>query len=166
MTTKLTVVPGTVGGPLATLVEDYLASCKARGLSPNTLQNSYGYPLRKVLLPFCERQGIREPAQLTSRALDRLAGELMDDGGSRGQLSRHSVHAYIRAMNHFFAWAQREGEPIQAKAQLPRLPKAVLEVLSREEIQAMEDRAKTERDKLIVRSSGPWRTPASGWGSW
>lgn len=56
--TKLTLVAGTAAGPLATLVEDYLASCKARGLSPNTLQNSYGYPLRKVLLPFCEAEGI------------------------------------------------------------------------------------------------------------
>jgi site-specific recombinase XerD len=150
--TKLTVVPGAAGGALGALVEDYLAACKARGLSPNTLQNSYGYPLRKVLLPFCEREGITEPAGLTSRALDRLSGQLMDDGGPRGALSRHSVHAYIRAINHFLAWAQREGEPVQAKAQLPRLPKAVLEVLSREEIQAMEDVAKAERDKLIIRT--------------
>jgi integrase/recombinase XerD len=150
--TKLTVVPGAAGGALGALVEDYLAACKARGLSPNTLQNSYGYPLRKILLPYCERGGITEPAALTSRALDRLAGQLMDDGGPRGALSRHSVHAYIRAINHFLAWAQREGEPVQAKAQLPRLPKAVLEVLSREEIQAMEDVAKAERDKLIIRT--------------
>jgi len=62
--TKLTVVPGAAGGAgaLAALVDDYLASCKARGLSPNTPQNSYGYPLRKVLLPFCEQEGITDPA--------------------------------------------------------------------------------------------------------
>jgi len=149
---KLTVVPGSAEDPLGALVADYLTSCKARGLSPNTLQNSYGYPLRKVLLPFCEREGITDPAGLTSRALDRLAGQLMDEGGTRGPLSRHSVHAYIRAVNHFLAWAKREGEPVQAKAQLPRLPKAVLEVLSRDEIQAMEDKAATERDKLIIRT--------------
>ena len=59
--TKLTVVPGAAGA-LAALVDDYLASCKARGLSPNTPQNSYGYPLRKVLLPFCEQEGITDPA--------------------------------------------------------------------------------------------------------
>jgi hypothetical protein len=29
----------------------------------------------------------------------------MDEGGERGALSRHSVHAYIRAINHFLAWA-------------------------------------------------------------
>jgi integrase/recombinase XerD len=32
------------------------------------------------------------------------------------------------------------------------LPKAILEVLSREEIAAMEDAARTERDKLIIRT--------------
>lgn len=149
---KLAVVPETANGPLGALVEDYLASCKARGLSPNTLQNSYGYPLRKVLLPYCEKERITELAGLTSRALDRLAGHLMDVGGPRGPLSRHSVHAYIRAINHFLAWAKREGEPVQARAQLPRLPKSVLEVLSREEIQSMEDIASTERDKLIIRT--------------
>src|SRR5262249_38946146 len=37
-----------------------------------------------------------------------------------------------------------------ARAARPRLPKAVLELLSREEIQAMDDAAKTERDKLII----------------
>lgn len=41
---------------------------------------------------------------------------------------------------------------MQAKAQLPRLSKAVMEVLSWEEIQALEDAARTERDKLIVRT--------------
>jgi integrase len=75
----------------------------------------------------------------------------MDNGGPRGQLSRHSIHAYSRAINHFLAWAKREGQPVAGKAQLPRLPKAILEVLSRDEIQAMEDAANTERDKLIVR---------------
>src|SRR5215472_17015044 len=134
------------------VMDDHLASCKARGLSPNTLQNSYGYPLRKVLLPYCEKEHITELTDLTSRALDRLAGHLMDEGGERGALSRHSVHAYIRAINHFLAWAKKEGEPVQAKAQLPRLPKAVLQVLTREEIQAMEDKATSARDKLIVRT--------------
>src|SRR3982074_1138830 len=138
-------------GDLAALVEDYLAACKARGLSPNTVNNSYGYPLRKVLLPFCEREGIASLPGLTTRVRDRLARELMDNGGPRGQLSRHSIHAYTRAINHFLAWAKREGQSVSGKAQLPRLPKAILEVLSRDEIQGMEDAANNERDKLIVR---------------
>jgi len=67
-------------------------------------------------------------------------------------MSKHSVHAYIRAINHFLSWANREGEPVAVKAQLPRLPKQFVDVLSRGEIQAMEDAAQTERDKLIVRT--------------
>jgi hypothetical protein len=41
---------------------------------PNTVSNSYGYQLRKVLLPFYEREGIGGLGGLTNRALDRLAG--------------------------------------------------------------------------------------------
>jgi integrase/recombinase XerD len=48
-------------------------------------------------------------------------------------------------------WAKAEGETIDAKGQLPRLPKKLVNVLSREEMQAMEDAAGNERDKLIVR---------------
>jgi integrase/recombinase XerD len=139
-------------GTIPGLVEQYLAACKARGLSPNTVNNSYGYPLRKVLLPFCNREGIERLDHLTNRDLDRMAGELMDRGGPRGELSRHSVHAYARAINHFLAWAKREGQPVTGRAQLPRLPKAILEVLSREEIQVLEDTANNERDKLIIRT--------------
>jgi integrase/recombinase XerD len=39
----------------------------------------------------------------------------------------------------------------QAKAQVPSRPKRVIEVLSRDEIRQMEDSAKTERDKLLIR---------------
>ena len=47
-------------------------------------------------------------------------------------------------------------------AQLPRLPRRDIEVLSRAEIRLLEDVASSERDKLIVRVSP---TPASGWRS-
>ncbi len=49
------------------------------------------------------------------------------------------------------AWAKAEGEPVQGDVQLPRLPKKLVETLTREEIQALEDAATTERDALIVR---------------
>ncbi|MGC1908863.1 MAG: hypothetical protein WA809_04595, partial [Candidatus Dormiibacterota bacterium] len=32
-------------------VNDFLAHCKAKGLSPRTYRDAYGYPLTKVLLP-------------------------------------------------------------------------------------------------------------------
>src|SRR5438067_73135 len=61
---ELTVVEAVAPSPLTRLVEDYLAACRARGLSPNTVNNSYGYPLRQILLPFAARQGIAEVSGL------------------------------------------------------------------------------------------------------
>ena len=138
--------------PLAQAVDDYLASCRARGLSPRTVDGAYGYPLRHVFLPFCEERSIREISAITPRELDRLATGLMEREGRTGKhMSKHSVHAYMRAVNHFLGWAAEGGEEVKAKAPLPRLPKKLIEVLSREEVQRLEDAAKTERDKLVVR---------------
>jgi integrase len=56
-----------------------------------------------------------------------------------------------RMLVHFLSWAKKEGEQVDAKVHLPKLPKRLVEVLSREEIQRMEHAARTERDKLIIR---------------
>jgi integrase/recombinase XerD len=57
----------------------------------------------------------------------------------------------MRAINRLLTWAEGEGEGGGAKAQLPKLPKQLVDVLGRDEIERMEDAARTERDKLIVR---------------
>jgi integrase len=134
------------------LVEDYLNDCRARGLSPKTIRTSYHFALSRVLLPFCERQAINEPKSLDQRALNRLSTELLEKGPAGRPLSRFSVASYLNSINLFLGWADREGElngPL--RAQTPRLPRRVLQVLSREEIERLENAAKTERDKLIVR---------------
>jgi hypothetical protein len=59
-------------------------------------------------VPYCEEQGITEIAELDNRALDRLSARLLHDGGSRGQLSRHSVHSYMRSINHFLLGARQD----------------------------------------------------------
>jgi integrase len=87
--------------PIGRLVEDYLAACRAKGLSPKTVKLAYRYPLRGVFLPWCAEEGITEPRQLTTRLLER--------------------------------------------------PQRLVEILSRDEVQRIEDNAETERDKLIVR---------------
>ena len=52
----------------------------------------------------------------------------------------------------FLSWVRREREVAQGvEAQPPRLPRRVLDVLSRDELARLEDCARTERDKLIVR---------------
>ncbi|HEX6349359.1 MAG TPA: tyrosine-type recombinase/integrase [Candidatus Dormibacteraeota bacterium] len=133
------------------MVEDYLAHCRAAGLSPKTIRHAYGYPLRSVLVPWCAEQGIEKPEQLTSRVLDRFVADLLEHGGKRGQLSKHSAWSYAKAAKGFVAWAKAEGEKIEGEVQLPQLSKKLVEVLSREEIQRLEDSATTERDALIVR---------------
>jgi len=138
---------------LVHLLEDYEASCRARGLSPKTIRYGYGYPLREIWLPFCAEQGIAEPAQVNQKLLDKLSSQLLDRGGKKGPLSKTTIHSYLRAVNHFLAWARAEGEVTASagKAHLPKLPRRLLDTLERGEIQAIEDAADNERDKLLVR---------------
>jgi integrase len=58
----------------------------------------------------------------------------------------------VESVNWWLRWLRAEGEiNVDTKAQVPRRPQRVLDVLSRDEIQAIEDAAATERDKLIIR---------------
>jgi integrase/recombinase XerD len=58
----------------------------------------------------------------------------------------------VESVNWWLRWLRAEGElDADTKAQVPRRPQRVLDVLSREEIQAIEDVAGNERDKLIIR---------------
>jgi len=52
--------------PLSRLVEDYLVHCRARGLSPRTVEISYGYALRSVFLPWSAEQGVTRVEELDS----------------------------------------------------------------------------------------------------
>lgn len=142
---------GAAPTPLGRLVEDYLMACAARGLSPKTLKGAYRFPLERVFLPFCEREGISEPGQVSQRALNRLSVELLEAGPSGKPLSRFSVNSYVGAVNLFLGWAAREGEMQKLRAQSPRLPQRVVAVLNRPEIERLEDAAGHERDKVIVR---------------
>jgi integrase len=136
---------------LSRLVDDYLADCRARGLSSKTIKLAYGYPLQHVLLPWCQARDINEPAQLDNRVLNRLTSELLETGGRRGKLSRYTVDTYVRNVNLFLRWCRREGVIGDVRAQPPKLPRRVLDVLSREQIERLEDVARNERDKVIVR---------------
>jgi integrase len=57
----------------------------------------------------------------------------------------------MRAINSFLSWVRKEGEKVEARAPLPTIGRPVIDVLTPAEIQAMEDVADNERDKLIVR---------------
>jgi integrase len=62
------------------------------------------------------------------------------------------VHSPLRSINGFLRWCEREGEGSKAKARMPKLPKKLVAMLSRDEIRRLEDAAQTERDKLVVRT--------------
>jgi integrase/recombinase XerD len=147
----LKVVSQTTSTPLERLVEDFLASCRARGLSPATLKRGYALHLERVFLPWCAQNGITSVEQLDQRTIDRFSSKLLGDGGDKGQLSRFSVHTYVRTVGQFLSWCRKEGEAATGKPQLPRLPRRLLDVLSRTELAAMENAAPYERDKLIIR---------------
>jgi len=141
--------------PLSRLVDDYLASCRARGLSPRTIETSYGYSLLSVLLPWCQQEGVTRVEELDTRTLDRLSSFLLTRMSDRGKpLSKHSVHSYLRPIRQLLTWAAREGEEVKGKPQLPKLPKQRRDVLSRDEINRLELAAPTERDRLIIRIFG------------
>jgi integrase/recombinase XerD len=147
---RVTVVQPSPSVGLERAVDDYLSSCRARGLSPRTM-TAYSNPLLHVFLPWCAEQGIVEVGQLDQRALDRFTARLLDVGGAKGALSKFSVAAYVRPVRQLLVWARKEGEAVAGQPQLPRLPRRVLDVLSREEIARLEEAAVAERDQLIIR---------------
>jgi integrase/recombinase XerD len=116
----------------------------------------YRDALEGVLLPYCAGAKVTEPAQLTDRHMKELTDGLLDGSASRSgrPLAKATVHSYVRAINTFLAWVKDSGEAIGARAQRPRLERRILDVLSRKEIEEMEDAAGLERDKLIVRVLG------------
>jgi integrase/recombinase XerD len=140
--------------PLQRLVDDYLTTCRARGVSPRT-DEQYTFALHSVFLPWCRNEGVSDVTQLDRRALDRYTSALLERRTSSGKpLSKYSVHTYIRPLRLMLTWAAREGEDVKAKPQLPRKPQLVRDVLSRAEIDLLEQAVMSERDKLIVRIFG------------
>src|SRR5215472_10561575 len=140
----LQVVPGHRPMEWERLVSDFEASVQASGLSFRTVEH-YSDVLRRVLLGFCEREGV-EPTGLTKRHLERLAAELLQAGRSR-----QSVKTYMSAINRFLKWCNDEGELARLRGPEPRVERRLLDVLDRDEINRIEEAAVTERDKLIVR---------------
>ena len=150
---KLSLVEPQVPSALATLASDFLADRRSNGLSLRTIE-AYEYPLTRQFLPFCVSEGITDPGQLTPQLVGKFTTHLLEDGGKHGQLSRASVRSYVRAVRVFLGWvANPEGGAtlVGASPKLPKKDKPMIDVLSRVEIQVMENAAATERDKLILR---------------
>lgn len=140
--------------PLSRLIDDYLSTCRARGLSPRT-DEQYGYALRVVFLGWCATEDITRLDQLDRRAFDRYTAFLLRKINRYGKpISKHSVHSFVRPVRILLNWATREGEEVLGRPQLPRREKPIKDVLSREEIDRLEAVMPAERDKLIIRIFG------------
>jgi site-specific recombinase XerD len=137
---------------LATLVEDYLLACRAKGLARSTIKQSYGYPLHDYFLPWCAARDIATVSGLTTRQMNAFAAQLGEEPGKRGKLlAKDSVHSYMRGVRGFLHWCEAEKEGKPALPPLPRLPRRLLDVLDRDEIDTLEAGARTERDRLLIR---------------
>lgn len=76
------VLPQTPVTPLERLIDDFLHSCHARGLSLATLTRGYGHGLQRVFLPWCQGEGITTVEQLDQRTIDRFTSSLHTKEGS------------------------------------------------------------------------------------
>jgi site-specific recombinase XerD len=156
---SLKLATPTAAPALETLVEEYLAVCRDKGLSPKTIRGVYGYTRRDECLPWCASHGITEPGQLTDKLLSRFAGDLRERGGKDGRpLAPHSIKTYVTTVGFFLTWTHETGQTAELSMPSQRVAKKLVDILSREEIQRMEHAARNERDKLIVRLlAGPAR---------
>jgi site-specific recombinase XerD len=149
-------VPGRQRTEWQRLVGDFEASVQASGLSFRTVEH-YSDVLRRVLLGYCEREGV-EPKELTKRHLERLSAELLQAG-----LSRQSVKTYMSAINRFLRWCTEEGELARAvRGPEPRVDRRLLDVLDREEINRIEGGRRDGSRQADRPRAG---RPASGWAS-
>jgi integrase/recombinase XerD len=136
---------------LERLVDDYLISCRARALSPRT-DEQYSYALRGMFLKWCASEGVSRLSELDRRTCDRYTTWLLSRRNRYGApVSKHAVHTLIRPVRLLLNWASREGETVEARPQLPRREKPMRDVLTRDEIDALERAVPNERDKLIIR---------------
>jgi integrase/recombinase XerD len=143
MNRTLAVVTPSTG--LEGLVSDYLADMRARGLSPRS--TSLTSNVLKLFLDFAQLPGVTGPEQLDQGLVTAWSTYLL----SR-KLARESVRTYLRTLSTFIRWSQaHELIAANVRARQPKAEHRLVETLSRDEIQALEDRAGTERDKLIVR---------------
>lgn len=122
-------------------------------VSPAT-RTFYRDPLTRIFLPWAEAQGISEAEQITPDVVDAFARQLEGrESRKGGPLSPATRRAYLKAVQQLLSWLkQRHGLEARPDAvPLPSLRKIAREVLSRKEIDALEDAAPTERNKLLIR---------------
>ena len=137
------------GERLADLVDEYLEHLEPRvGLHTLGQRRSV---LTKLLLPWTEAQEIDTLDDLDAAALDRFSLRLQREPGPKGDpLSPVTVKTYSREVNLFLGWASAGGG-LRVESPPLRADGSDLELVTDDEVQAMIEKAKEPRDKLIVR---------------
>ena len=147
--TKLKVLDPPERSRLLDLADEWLEDVKTTR-SFRTFQ-SYEWPVKRVLIPFMEAEGIASPADLDQATLNRLSNSLTD--GSRKALSLESVRTYMRQCNIWLRWcAERDGRDKVVTAKWQKPTKKEVDYLTRSEVNALESAATTARDAVIVRT--------------
>jgi integrase len=137
---------------LAGEIEDYLLACRSRGVRPSTIKHSYGYSLRSVLLPWCQREGITSVVDIDARTLERFAADQREHTTREGKpLSENTVWTYTKATNQLLRWYAAEHDTTAPKVKLRKPPGKKVTTLDRDQIDRLERAAATVRDRVIVR---------------
>ena len=147
---KLKIV-SSQGGELAQLVDDWLADGRARGWTPAS-QDAARDRVQKLFLPWLIERGITTSAQLDQEVVNAYSRYLLEEHRTpKGTpLSRESVRSYMRHVRVFAKWSQERGSLEGFKVPMPPAPKRVLDVLTRQEMRAIEAHALSERDQLVI----------------
>jgi integrase/recombinase XerD len=153
MSRKLTLVKTKPATELQALASDYQAHQRAGRWSPRTAALNANV-LDKTFLRWCADNEVTRPDQLNQRVIDRWTAYLLEDHQTpTGHgLARESVRTYTRTLGSFIKWAQEEGAVTgKVKSRQPTRERKLVETLTRQEIQKLEDTATTARDALIIR---------------
>ncbi|MFN2520867.1 MAG: tyrosine-type recombinase/integrase [Candidatus Limnocylindria bacterium] len=125
------------GRPLENLVDRYLVSCRAAGLSPAT---SEWY--ERLLHAYLGWDGApRGSAEFDARSVTAFLAWLRDRVGPRGRrVSPETLHAHYRVLRAFASWLAREGHTklnVLADLKAPRRQRKVVAPLSDDEVRRL-----------------------------
>jgi integrase/recombinase XerD len=106
-----------------------------------------------IFATWADEAGIRDATKVTAKEMERYEDWLRarPHRVTKKPLTKHTINSYLRATRPFLASAKAP----MTDYRLPKKPgRRQLDVLSRQEIDALEEAADFERDKLLVRLMG------------
>ena len=128
------------------------AFCKRPEIGPKTRQTYRDHLDR--FFAWARECGLSSPEDLTPDAIDQYAHHLEGVTSRTGKpLAVASRRAYLKGVQQFLSWLEkRHGIGVNSRlVPVPGVRRQHRDVLSRDEIQRLEDAARIERDKLMIR---------------